>query len=88
MIMEWMRGLKIGDYVRWKYPLGYVRPADDKTHSHALITDMREDAERWDGRVILLLDTKYRQSFWLSLDLLVELGELEVLRDGNWVRVI
>tara|TARA_Y100000310_G_C20418901_1_gene685701 strand:+ start:47 stop:295 length:249 start_codon:yes stop_codon:yes gene_type:complete len=82
-----MNGLKIGDYVRWKYPLGYV-DNDQKTHSHGLITDISEGIERWDGRVVLLLDTKYKQSFWLSLDLLIELGELEVLCNGDWTRII
>jgi hypothetical protein len=82
-----MRGLKIGDYVRWKYPLGYV-DNNKKTHSHGLVTDMKEEMERWDGKVILLLDTKYKQYFWLSLDLLIELGELEVLQDGDWKRLI
>jgi len=84
--MKIMRGIKIGDYVRWKYPLGYVDNRE-KTHSHGLITDMRDDSERWDGKVVLLLDTKYKQSFWLSLDLLIELGELEVLRNGDWARI-
>ena len=87
MKVKIMRGLKIGDYVRWKYPLGYV-DNNKKTHSHGLATDMKEEMERWDGKVILLLDTKYKQYFWLSLDLLIELGELEVLQDGDWKRLI
>lgn len=62
--------------------MGYINMRK-REYSYGLVMDARLEKDM-DGRIILLLDSGYRQSFWLSLDLLVELGELQVLRDGQW----
>jgi len=85
--MENRKNIKIGDYVRWLYPLGYV-DIKKRQFSYGLIINQRDEGEdRIDGRVILLLDSGYKQSFWLSLDLLIDLGSLEMLKDGDWQKV-
>ena len=85
--MENRKNIKIGDYVRWLYPLGYV-DINKRQFSYGLIINQREEGEDYiDGRIILLLDSGYKQSFWLSLDLLIDLGSLEILKDGNWQKV-
>ena len=80
--MENRKNIKIGDYVRWLYPLGYV-DVQQRKYSYGLITDIKDEKERIDGRVVLLLDSGYRQFFWLSLDLLIELGSLQIIKDGK-----
>ena len=40
-----------------------------------------------DGRIVLLLDSGYKQTFWLSIELLIELGDAEILKDGEWQRL-
>ena len=85
--MENRKNIKIGDYVRWLYPLGYV-DVNKRQFSYGLIINQRDEGEDYiDGRNILLLDSGYKQSFWLSLDLLIDLGSLEILKDGNWQKV-
>mgnify|MGYP003114264650 CR=1 FL=1 len=84
--MENRKNIKIGDYVRWLYPLGYV-DVQQRKYSYGLITDIKDEKERIDGRVVLLLDSGYRQFFWLSLDLLIELGSLQIIKDGKWRQV-
>tara|TARA_R110000751_G_scaffold17657_2_gene54349 strand:- start:865 stop:1125 length:261 start_codon:yes stop_codon:yes gene_type:complete len=85
--MENRKNIKIGDYVRWLYPLGYV-DVNKRQFSYGLIINQRDEGEDYiDGRIILLLDSGYKQSFWLSLDLLIDLGSLEILKDGNWQKV-
>ena len=85
--MENRKNIKIGDYVRWLYPLGYV-DINKRQFSYGLIINQRDEGEDYiDGRVILLLDSGYKQSFWLSLDLLIDLGSLEILKDGDWQKV-
>jgi|TARA_R110000824_G_scaffold59304_2_gene159353 hypothetical protein len=85
--MENRKNIKIGDYVRWLYPLGYV-DINKRQFSYGLIINQREEGEDYiDGRIVLLLDSGYKQSFWLSLDLLIDLGSLEILKDGNWQKV-
>ena len=85
--MENRKNIKIGDYVRWLYPLGYV-DVNKRPFSYGLIINQRDEGEDYiDGRIILLLDSGYKQSFWLSLDLLIDLGSLEILKDGNWHKV-
>lgn len=80
--------IKIGDYVRWLYPLGYV-DIQMRKFSYGLVMDVTndEDAQNIDGKIVLLLDSGYKQSFWLSLDLLIELGNLELLKNGEWKEV-
>ncbi|UCG92137.1 MAG: hypothetical protein JSV97_00065 [candidate division WOR-3 bacterium] len=46
-----------------------------------------EDELSIDGKIVLLLDSGYKQTFWLSLDLLIELGNLELLINGEWRKV-
>tara|TARA_Y100001951_G_C11244795_1_gene242707 strand:- start:3 stop:260 length:258 start_codon:yes stop_codon:yes gene_type:complete len=84
--MENRKNIKIGDYVRWLYPLGYV-DVQKRNYSYGLVTDIKDEEERIDGKIILFLDSGYKQLFWLSLDLLVELGKLEILKDGTWRKV-
>jgi len=85
--MENRKNIKIGDYVRWLYPLGYI-DIKKRQLSYGLIINQRDEGEdHIDGRVILLLDSGYKQSFWLSLDLLIDLGSLEMLKDGDWQKV-
>jgi hypothetical protein len=62
--------------------MGYI-DMQKREYSYGLVMDARFEKDM-DGRIILLLDSGYKQSFWLSLDLLVELGELQVLRVGQW----
>jgi hypothetical protein len=77
--------IKIGDYVRWLYPLGYI-DIQMRNFSYGLVMNVRdeESEQSIDGKIVLLLDSGYKQSFWLSLDLLIELGNLELLIDGEW----
>ena len=84
--MENRKNIKIGDYVRWLYPLGYV-DIQKRNYSYGLITNIKDEEERIDGKIILFLDSGYKQLFWLSLDLLVELGKLEILKNGTWRKV-
>ena len=84
--MENRKNIKIGDYVRWLYPLGY-RDIQKRNYSYGLVTDIKDEEERIDGKIILFLDSGYKQLFWLSLDLLVELGKLEILKNGTWNKV-
>ena len=80
--------IKIGDYVRWLYPLGYV-DLQRRNFSYGLVMNVREeeDEQSIDGKIVLLLDSGYKQTFWLSLDLLIELGNLELLINGEWEKV-
>jgi hypothetical protein len=80
--------IKIGDYVRWLYPLGYI-DLQRRNFSYGLVMNVREeeDEQSIDGKIVLLLDSGYKQTFWLSLDLLIELGNLELLIDGEWRKV-
>ena len=80
--------IKIGDYVRWLYPLGYV-DIQRRNFSYGLVMNVREeeDEQSIDGKIVLLLDSGYKQTFWLSLDLLIELGNLELLVNGEWRKV-
>jgi hypothetical protein len=84
--MESRKNIKVGDYVRWLYPLGYV-DLQKRQYSYGLVTDVKDEDLRLDGCIILLLDSGYKQSFWLSLDLLIELGDLEIIKDGEWHKV-
>ena len=83
--MENKKNIKVGDYVRWLYPLGYVY-MKARRFSYGLVMNIREE-EDLDGTVALLLDTGYKQTFWLSIELLIELGDAEILRDGKWQRL-
>ena len=76
--------IKIGDYVRWLYPLGYV-DLQRRNFSYGLVMNVREEEDELsiDGKIVLLLDSGYKQTFWLSLDLLIELGNLELLINGE-----
>jgi hypothetical protein len=84
--MENRKNIKIGDYVRWLYPLGY-QDIKQRNYSYGLVTNIQDEEERIDGKIILFLDSGYKQLFWLSLDLLVDLGKLEILKDGTWRKV-
>ena len=84
--MENRKNIKVGDYVRWLYPLGYI-DIQKRHYSYGLVTTIKEEEERIDGKIILFLDSGYKQLFWLSLDLLVELGKLEILKNGTWSKV-
>ena len=84
--MENRKNIKIGDYVRWLYPLGY-QDIKKRNYSYGLVTNIKDEEERIDGKIILFLDSGYKQLFWLSLDLLVDLGKLEILKDGTWRKV-
>jgi hypothetical protein len=84
--MESRKNIKVGDYVRWLYPLGYV-DMQKRKYSYGLITDIKDEKERIDGKVVLLLDSGYKQYFWLSLDLLIELGSLQIIKNGQWKEV-
>ena len=78
--MENRKNIKIGDYVRWLYPLGY-QDIKKRNYSYGLVTNIKDEEERIDGKIILFLDSGYKQLFWLSLDLLIDLGKLEILKD-------
>jgi len=54
--------------------------------SYGLVMEIREE-ETLDGTVALLLDSGYKQTFWLSIELLIELGDAETLKDGEWQRL-
>ncbi len=84
--MENRKNIKIGDYVRWLYPLGY-QDIKQRNYSYGLVTNIQDEEERIDGKIILFLESGYKQLFWLSLDLLVDLGKLEILKDGTWRKV-
>ena len=84
--MENRKNIKIGDYVRWLYPLGY-QDIKQRNYSYGLVTNIQDEEERIDGKIILFLDSGYKQLFWLSLDLLIDLGKLEILKDGTWREV-
>ena len=77
--------VEIGDYLRWLYPLGYIDESARK-FSHGLVMDIKNEDDL-DGRIVLLLDSGYRQTFWLSIELLIELGDAEILRDGEWQKL-
>ena len=77
--------IAIGDYLRWLYPLGYIDKSARK-FSHGLVMDIKNEDDL-DGRIALLLDSGYKQTFWLSIELLIELGDAEILRDGKWQKL-
>ena len=77
--------ITIGEYLRWLYPLGYIDQSARK-FSYGLVMDVKNE-EDLDGRIALLLDTGYKQTFWLSIELLIELGDAEILKDGDWQRL-
>jgi len=77
--------VEIGDYLRWLYPLGYIDQSARK-FSHGLVMDIKNEDDL-DGRIALLLDSGYKQTFWLSIELLIELGDAEILRDGKWQKL-
>jgi hypothetical protein len=79
------KNIKIGDYMRWLYPLGYIDKSARK-FSYGLVMEIKEE-DSLDGRIALLLDSGYKQTFWLSVELLIELGDAEILRDGDWQRL-
>ena len=79
------KNIKIGDYMRWLYPLGYIDKSARK-FSYGLVMEIKEE-DYLDGRIALLLDSGYKQTFWLSVELLIELGDAEILRDGDWQRL-
>jgi|TARA_R100001594_G_scaffold44801_2_gene77327 hypothetical protein len=79
------KNIKIGDYMRWLYPLGYIDKSARK-FSYGLVMEIKEE-DSLDGRIALLLDSGYKQTFWLSIELLIELGDAEILRDGDWQRL-
>jgi hypothetical protein len=84
--MESKKNIKVGDYLRWLYPLGYIDP-ESRRPSYGLVMDIREEDRDADGRIALLLDSGYKQTFWLSIELLIELGDAEILRDGKWQKL-
>ena len=83
--MESKKNIKLGDYVRWLYPLGYVNPKA-RRFSYGLVMDIREEDDM-DGQIALLLDSGYKQTFWLSIELLIELGDAEILKNGEWQKL-
>ncbi len=83
--MENKKNIKVGDYIRWLYPLGYITPKA-RRFSYGLVMDIR-DEDSLDGSVALLLDSGYKQTFWLSVELLIELGDAETLKDGEWQKL-
>jgi|TARA_R100001015_G_C4610770_1_gene166166 hypothetical protein len=83
--MENKKNIKVGDYMRWLYPLGYVDQSARK-FSYGLVMEIKEE-DTLDGKIALLLDTGYKQTFWLSIELLIELGDAEILKDGDWQRL-
>ena len=83
--MENKKNIKVGDYLRWLYPLGYVDMRARK-FSYGLVMEIKEE-DTLDGKIALLLDAGYKQTFWLSIELLIELGDAEILRDGVWERL-
>ena len=66
--MENRKNIKIGDYVRWLYPLGY-QDIKQRNYSYGLVTNIQDEEARIDGKIILFLASGYKQLFWLSLDL-------------------
>ena len=54
--------------------------------SHGLVMEIKEE-DTLDGKIVLLLDDGYKQTFWLSIELLIELGDAEILRDGVWQKL-
>ena len=54
--------------------------------SYGLVMEIKEE-DTLDGKIALLLDAGYKQTFWLSIELLIELGDAEILRDGVWERL-
>ena len=83
--MENKKNIKVGDYMRWLYPLGYVDQSARK-FSYGLVMEIKEE-DTLDGKIALLLDTGYKQTFWLAIELLIELGDAEILKDGDWQRL-
>tara|TARA_R100000664_G_C2691854_1_gene95656 strand:+ start:95 stop:346 length:252 start_codon:yes stop_codon:yes gene_type:complete len=83
--MENKKSIKVGDYIRWLYPLGYV-DIKARRFSYGLVINIREE-EDLDGTVALLLDSGYKQTFWLSVELLIELGDAEILKNGHWQKL-
>jgi len=83
--MENKKNIKVGDYMRWLYPLGYV-DLKARKFSYGLVMEIKEE-DTLDGKIALLLDTGYKQTFWLSIELLIELGDAEILKDGDWQRL-
>jgi hypothetical protein len=77
--------IAIGDYLRWLYPLGYIDHGSRK-YSYGLVMDVKDELDL-DGKIALLLDAGYKQTFWLSIELLIELGDAEILKDGRWQRL-
>ena len=77
------KNIKVGDYVRWLYPLGYI-DFQERRYAQGIITKLKGKDDRIDGLTICILDSSYNQFFWLSLDLLIDLGHMQVLDDGEW----
>jgi hypothetical protein len=52
-----------------------------------LYWSIREE-DSLDGSIALCcLDSGYKQTFWLSIELLIELGDAEILKDGEWQKL-
>ncbi len=52
-----------------------------------LVMNIKEEDDDVDGRMHLFLDSGYKQTFWLSIELLIELGDAEILKDGEWQKL-
>ena len=83
--MENKKNIEVGDYIRWLYPLGYISPKA-RRFSYGLVIDIRDEDSLY-GSVALLLDSGYNHTFWLSVELLIELGDAETLKDGEWQKL-
>ena len=55
------KSIKVGDYLRWLYPLGYIDLASRRP-SYGLVMDVKNEDDL-DGRIVLLLDSVYRTTY-------------------------
>lgn len=77
--------LQAGNYIRWVYPLGNLQE-QKKESAYGLLLDLKNDDD-WLEVSAHVMHVKTGMSFWLSLELLIEIGNLEVLHDGKWSKV-
>jgi len=77
--------LVVGDYIRWLRPLGN---SVDRNYIYGIIVSVVMMDTNEQEPKIKILDTKTQKDMWLPLRLLVELGDLQVATENDWIRVV
>ena len=75
--------VQVGDMLRWLRPLGNL-PNKPKEKVHGIIVSIDYDEESEVPSCSIKVMELNGRTLLLPLDLLVEVGHLEVQRDGEW----